>query len=167
MIICLFVVLLVGGQRDVGTKEAGAQIAQLAQNIRARYKTRPDFWGLSTAEIIAKKNYPAGMTTDGKVLKGYFGNMVEVGADEKGTPVMPTARTFVIAYKDLSWQQCLSLATHRFEPDFWLTISGVEIVSGNKRQMFNWSNKDFMLPAKKEKVKNLCLHNNTLVFYFE
>ncbi len=166
-IIILFGVLLVGGQRDVGLSEAGAQIAELAQNIRAHYKMRPDFWGLSTQEVIAKKIYPSMMTTDGTTLKGYFANIVEVGADENGTAVMPTARTFVIAYKGLTEQQCVGVATAKFGHNFWLTISGMEIISDKGRQMFNWSNTDFMLPASKGIVKKLCGNRNMLVFYFE
>lgn len=165
--VVLIIGLLVGGQQDVGAKEAGAQLASLAQNIRNHYKTRPDFWGLSTAEVINKKVYPLNMTVSHQKLTGYFGNQVEVGADMNGTAVMPTVRQFAITYKDLSKQQCIGLAAHKFDQKFWLGVSGMMIANQEGNHNFDWSSKDFMLPAAKEKVKKLCNSINNVVFYFE
>ena len=48
VIVAMILVLLISGQRDIGTQEAGHQLNLLAQNIRRYYKTTPDFWGLDT-----------------------------------------------------------------------------------------------------------------------
>lgn len=167
VIVILIMTLLIGGQQDTGAKEAGIQLEQLAQNIRNHYKTRPDFWGLSTNEVIAKKLYPLSMTAEDGQLKGYFGNPVEIGSDAQGTPVMPTVRRFTIAYNHLSKNQCAGLAANKFDQTFWLGVSGMAIDNGSKEQTFDWSSKDFRLPADKEIVKSLCNNVNNVVFYFE
>ena len=167
-IVAISVVFMVGGQQDVGAKQAGEQIVELAQNIRNQYKTRPDFWGLSTKEVIKRKIFSSGMVVVGNQLIGYFDNPVEIGNDEKGTPVMPTSRRFVVAYNGLNKQQCISLATLKFDPKFWLGVIAMDIKNENNMQTFDWSNKEFMLPAYKTEVKKICQNrNNTIVFHFE
>lgn len=164
----LILFLLIGGQQDVGAKEAGSQIVKLVQNIRAHYRNRPDFWGLSTKEVINKKIYPLDMTVHDEILTGYFANPVEIGSDSEGTPVMPTVRNFVVAYKGLSKDQCIGLAANRFEQNFWLGVTGIEIESSKGRQLFEWSSKEFGLPAAKSVLKRFCAtKNNTIIFKFE
>ena len=168
MVIVLVISLVVGGQQDVGAAEAGEQVSKLVQNIRNSYKTRPDFWGLSTAEVIAKKIHPLDMPIIENKLIGYFGQPVVIGADKEGTSVMPTMRSFVIAYKSLSKDQCVALASHRFKQEFWLGISGISIINDKHNQMFNWSNKEYILPADKSVAKTICVSSgNTVVFHCE
>ena len=165
--VCLIFKLLIGTQEDIGVQEAGHQVAQLAQNIRNRYKTRLDYWGLSTAEVINKKIYPLSMVVTGTELRGYFGGIVEVGSDENGTPVMPTVKTFVVAYKDLTEPQCLALASYKFDQNFWLGVQSMVISNDSGATRFDWSANNLVLPAAKSTVKPLCKALNTIIFYFE
>lgn len=168
LIIALILSLLIGGQQDVGAQEAGNQVVKLAKNIRNRYQSRPDFWGLSTREVIAKKIYPTDMTVNDEALSGYFGNPVEIGSDKNGTPVMPTIRRFVIAYNGLSKDQCIALASNRFDQNFWLGVTALTVANDNAEQVFDWTSKDFMLPAAKSSLKKICRHkNNSVIFHFE
>ena len=167
-IIILMMLLLIDGQRDIGTKEAGHQLNLLAQNIRRYYKTRPDFWGLSTKEVIAKRIYPATMSTQGDILKGYFGTPTTIGSDILGSVVMPSNKQFVIAYHDLSKAQCLEMGAYKFNSDFWLGVTKMSISNSRISQNFEWGNKEYSLPAKRAKLKKLChKQNNTIAFYFE
>lgn len=161
------ILFTISGQQDVGAQQAGEQIVKLVQNIRNRYKTRPDFWGLSTTEVINKKIHPQSMKVVGNQLVGYFNNPVEVGGDDKGTPVMPTSRKFVIAYGGLNKQQCIGLASLKFDADFWLGVTSMEIKNSESSQIFDWSSKELVLPADKSKVKPLCQSKNIIVFNFE
>ena len=113
VIVMVLMVLLVLKQRNIGAREAGIQIEQLADSIRKHYKSRPDYLGLSTAEIIKNKTYPEDMAVVNGILLGYFGNSVEVGMDIYGTPVMPTLRDFIITYRNLTKEQCSALASDR------------------------------------------------------
>ena len=108
------------------------------------------------------------MSTNDDTLIGYFGNPVEVGSDKNGTPVMPTMRNFVIAYNGLTKDQCLALASNRFDQNFWLGVTGVTVANESKEQTFDWTSKEFTLPAAKSSLKNICrAKNNSVVFHFE
>ena len=168
VVVVIIAALLIGGQQDIGAQEAGQQIIKLAQNIRNRYQTRPDFWGLSTAEVIRQKMYPLSMTAEGGKLTGYFGNRVQVGADASGTAVMPTVRRFVIAYNGLNRKQCLALGTYKFTRDFWLGVSGMTIEAEGAQRLFDWSSKELALPAAKDIVGKICRsQKNNIIFHFE
>ena len=165
--VCLIFKLLIGTQEDIGAQEAGHQVAQLAQNIRNRYKTRLDYWGLSTTEVINKKIYPLSMNASDTELRGYFGGIVEIGSDENGTPVMPTVKTFAVAYKDLTKPQCLALASYKFDQNFWLGVQSMVISNDSGATHFDWSTNNLALPAEKSTVKSLCKDLNIIIFYFD
>ena len=164
----LIAVLLLREQKEVGAREAGYQIAKLAQNIRNHYKMRPDYWGLSTKEVIAKEIYPLDMNINNDKLIGYFANEVEVGADKNGTAVMPTVQSFVIAYNGLNKAQCIGLASNKFDQEFWLGIESMNIINDKKDIVFDWSSNQLVLPANEKLVKNCCQNeNNTIIFKFK
>lgn len=164
----LVMILLINGQRDIGSQEVGKQIYQLSQNIRRTYQIRPDFWGLSTQSVIKQKIYPSDMLIDSNNLIGYFGNKVVVGSDINGTPVMPTSKQFIIAYKDLTKPQCVGLVSNKFTQEFWLGVGRVSLINNQKVYDFSWSDTENILPISKSKAKELCLdNNNNIVFHFE
>ena len=101
-------------------------------------------------------------------LKGYFINDVTVGADKNGEPVMPTSRQFVIAYHGLNKAQCVGLAANRFDKDFWLGVSVLEIANADESKMFDWSTKELVLPMEEKNAKKYCQNkDNSVIFYFE
>ncbi len=167
--VVLIVVLVIGGQKQVGEREAGEQIASLAKNIRSRYKARPDYWGLSTKEVIAKKIYPLsmGVSDEGKLI-GYFANEVEIGANSEGLAVMPTVQSFVIAYNNLNKAQCIGLAANKFNQEFWLGVEKMIVANSHGSKTFDWSSKELALPASEELVKKCCQkESNSVIFYFK
>ncbi len=165
--LALSLLAIVRGQQNVGAFEAGNQVTILAKNICGAYKMRPDFWGLSTQEVIDQKLYPADMRVENGKLKGYFANDVEIGADESGMAVMPSMRSFVIAYNGLNKKQCVALASHQFEHDFWLSVSELTIKSNKSEQVFSWSSEEFALPAERKVVTKICDDVNKVIFRFE
>ena len=154
-------------QRDIGAHEAGLQIEELANTIREHYKMRPDYWSLSTSEVIRKNIYPESMTTNAGKLLGYFGNPVEIGMDINGTAVMPTMRNFVITYRDLTKAQCIALASERFSRGFWLGVKEVGVINGNDIKLFNWDGQGKSLPIDKKTASLLCRFGSDISFRFE
>lgn len=173
IIICCLIVMTVLmlaimiKQQDIGAHEAGLQIEQLANTIRQHYKTRPDYWGLSTAEVLKNKLYPDSMSINGGKLLGYFNNPVEIGMNDNGDAVMPTLRDFVIAYRDLTKAQCAALAAERFQRNFWLGIKNVSIVNGDDTYTFDWDHKERTLPIERKKAADLCHTGSNIIFRFE
>lgn len=154
-------------QRDIGAREAGLQIEQMADIIRGHYKMRPDYWGLSTAEVIKHKLYPQDMVVSGDKLLGYFNNPVEVGMNTEGLAVMPTVNYFTITFRDLTKDQCTALASDRFRRSFWLGIKRVTVSDNNEIHSFGWDDKESVLPLEKSKASNLCHNGSNVSFQFE
>lgn len=154
-------------QRDIGAKEAGTQIEELALRIRNHYKIRPDYWGLSTSEVISNHLYPDSMTVNGGKLLGYFANPVEIGMDEYGSSVMPTLRDFVIAYNDLTKAQCIALASDRYRSNFWLGLKEISIVNSTHKQTFGWNNGKMSLPISRSNAMHNCQNGSNILFRME
>lgn len=148
-------------------KKAEEQIIELSQNILKSYKIRPDFWGLSTNEVINKKLYTHNMKAENNKLIGYFNNIVEIGADDNGNIVMPTEKHFVIAYKDLTEKQCFGLLSQKFNKTFWLTINKITVKNEINSQDFIWGDTSFALPISRESLKKSCVSKkNTITLQF-
>lgn len=168
IVVLLLILIFAGRQKNIGAIEAGRQIVALTDNIRNHYKARPDFWGLCTDYIIKERFFPSGMKIVGNNLIGYFDNPVKVGADENGTPVMPTAKNFVISYQGLNQNQCIALASQNYEQKFWLSVASLVIKNNDGSKKFEWGNQEFGLPLTKKTAKRFCSKNNNLVtFSFE
>lgn len=169
LVMVLIVILLISGQKSIGSAEAEQEVVKLTQNIRNFYKTRPDYWGLSTQEVISQDIYPLSMKTENGTLIGYFANQVQIGADANGTPVMPTIKSFVIAYNGLNYEQCVALAAGKFDRNFWLTVSSMTVTNDQTTQDFGWSNDEYILPADEHKIKDICSKHgkNNIIFNIE
>lgn len=144
-------------------KNAGEQIIELSQNIIESYKIRPDFWGLSTNEVIKKKLYTHNMKTENNKLIGYFNNIVEIGSDDNGNIVMPTEKHFVITYKNLTKNQCFGLLSQKFNKTFWLTINKITVKNDIISQDFTWGNTDFALPITKKNLEKTCVSDKNVI----
>lgn len=146
---------------------AGAQADELSQNIINHYKHKPDYWGLSTNEVIKQKLYPDTMKTEQGRLIGSLDNRVEIGADENGNTVMPTSKNFVIAYNDLNKQKCIGFGGHKFSEQFWLKVSKITVKNETTSQDFIWGDKKHGLPVDVNQLKDLCnKDNNSVVVHF-
>lgn len=166
-LIVLLLLMIMLKQKDIGGQEAGLQIEKIASNIRSKYKTRPDYWGLNTDEVIKNELFPADMTFNNGELQGYFGSSVRIGMDEKGTTVMPTVKNFVITYFDLSKAQCVALASNKFNRKFLLGLTHINIISEKSTQTFNWHDTKYSLPISKQNATKFCGKNNKISFSFE
>lgn len=164
MVVVLLVLLR---QSDNGIKETRNELISLSHNIREHYKMRPDFWGLNNSEAIKNNLIPQTVGINENTLKGFWGKEIIIGSNEQGHTIMPTQKNFAITYKNLSKEECVSLASERFNEEFWLGIAKVSVLSGEKVQFFEWGAGEFGLPLVKKQAKKLCKNNNIVVFYFQ
>lgn len=167
------IVILCAIQLFVSSKEAkkfeiaGRQIVEMSQNIIKHYQTSPSYWGLSSNEVIGKKLYPNNIDIRNGKLIGYFSNIIEVGADDNGNMVMPTAKNFVIAYNGLNKKQCIGLGSHKFNKKFWLKVSKITIKNNKTTTDFSWGDKKYKLPITRRKLEVLCQKdNNGVIIHF-
>lgn len=162
-----FVLMFSQSKESETVAKAGSQIEEMSQNIIKEYKMRPNYWGLSTAEVINKKLYAKGMgIKDGKLI-GYFGGRVEIGADENGASVMPGSKNFVISYNELSKKQCIGLGGYKYDKKFWLNVSKIVIKNTNYQQDFVWGDEKYGLIPSKKVLKEICdREDNKVLVYF-
>ncbi len=160
-----FVILFTGSVE--GSAETAKELVLLNNKIREHYKMRPDFWGLNTQEVINNRLYSATISSaDGK-LSGTWGKEIIIGSDESGSSVMPTQKTFAVAYKGLSKERCVALASSEFEENFWFGIEKILIFSAEQKQFFHWGSDIFGLPVNKKDVEKVCKNENIVVFFFQ
>lgn len=161
------ILVFIFSQQDSGVKEAASEIEQLAANIRRYYQNRPDYWGLNTQMVLDKNISPNRMRIH-NVLTGYFENSVLVGNGINGEMLMPGSRNFDIVYKGLNKNQCIGLASFRFDQKFWLGVTGVSIVNNKgQQQLFSWNDEINQLPVQKAQAKALCGKENTIIWHCE
>ena len=146
---------------------AAKQIEGLSQNIVKHYKASPSYWGLSSREVINNKLYTADIIVAGNRLIGNLGNIIEIGSDENGTMVMPSAKSFVIAYRNLTKKDCEGLGSQKFNKSFWLNVNKITIKNNLKSQDFSWGDKNYELPVKHKILKDLCQKEaNSIIIHF-
>lgn len=167
IVIATLMLIIMIQQRDIGAKEAGQQIEELTLKVRNYYKARPDYWGLSTNEVIKNHLYPDSMSINGGRLLGYFANPVEIGMDDHGSIVMPTLKDFVIAYNDLTKAQCIALASDRYHSNFWLGLKEISIINSSNEQTFGWNNGKMSLPISRQNATKICQNGSNVLFRME
>lgn len=166
VMVSLGIGMLLKRTQDIGTAQAAAQVEELAQNIRRLYQNRPDYWGLNTAYLIEKKAVPETMV-NGSVLKSVWGTPVLVGNGANGDMLMPGSRSFDIIIKDLNKQECVELASFKFNDKFWLGVFNVTVSNGSDSKVFSWNNEGNGLPVKLGDVKSLCKERNEIIWHYE
>ena len=167
-------VIIIGGVKFFADKEevkiyknAASQIIDLSQKIMDYYRTSPSYWGLSTEVVINKKLYVHDMKVSEGILLNILGKPTEVGSDEHGNAVMPTAKNFVIAFTKLNKKQCIGIGSQKFNKRFWLMVNKIIVKGYRNSQEFKWGDKDYGLPANKRKLRNLCTDdNNSVIIHF-
>ena len=95
-------------QRVIGAMD---NLAQLTENIRRNYKNRPDYWGLSTENVIQKQIAPSAMLRDGRLTSPVAAE-ISVGGDEKRQYGHAGHAQFYIAFKNLSKKDCVDMAVY-------------------------------------------------------
>ena len=142
---------------------AHKELLAMAEKIRRHYKNKPDYWGLSTSEVVKNKLY-SGKLTNNQVINS-LGKHVVIGADIAGNPVMPRMRSFIIGYKGLSKKECIELGSFIWNEEDKLGLLYMQINSGNTEHNFDWS--EGGLPLSRNRAKQFCKDSNNLIWAFE
>ena len=139
------------------------ELLEMSEKIRRHYKNKPDYWGLSTSEVVKNKLY-SGKLTNNQIINS-IGKYVVIGADIMGNPVMPRMRSFIVGYKDLSQKECVELASFVWNEKDKLSLLSMQINTNKTEYNFDWV--EGGLPLSKSKAKQFCKDNNNLIWVFE
>lgn len=149
-------------QRVIGAMD---NLAQLTENIRRNYKNRPDYWGLSTENVIQKQIAPSAMLRDGRLTSPVAAE-ISVGGDENGSMVMPGMRSFYIAFKNLSKKDCVDMAVYPLSEKIKLGLLSVTLKNGDEETVFQWGGENALLVSK-EKAAKICRKKSIILWNFE
>ena len=145
--------------------QAAVQLAQLANNIRLFYQTKPGYWGLNTESVIKNNLYAANMFKEGKIYNA-FDKPVIVGQDTEGNIVMPGSRNFVITFPKLNKKECTAMAAFKLGEKENLSLLQMIIVNDGQIYRFTWGGEN-PLPVSKTRAKTFCKKDNVVAWSFE
>ena len=143
--------------------KAEQSLVTTSEKIRAFYRNRPDYWGLSHTSVISQKLYD-GTIVENKILNS-LGKEVVVGGNSSGSQVMPGSRSFVVTYKELNRQECIEISAFRGREQDRLGLIAMSIRNETGVFEFNWGNKG--LPLSKNQAKKYCTEKNDIMWTFE
>ena len=143
--------------------KAEQSIVSISEKIRAFYRNRPDYWGLSNTSVISQKLYD-GTIVEGKMLNN-LGKEIVVGGDSSGSQVMPGSKSFVVTYKELNRAECIELSAFRGQEQDRLGLIAMSIRNETGVFEFSWGNKG--LPLSKSQAKKYCAEKNDIMWTFE
>lgn len=141
------------------------EVIKLTEEIRQFYRSRPGYWGLNTAAVIKNGIAPNSILKQDKLLNS-LNKEIAVGQGVDGNQVMPGTRSFDIAYKHLSKNECINLASYTFTEQQSLGLLAVTIYNQENSIEFNWGGEN-KLPIQKSAAKNHCKDNSAIVWTFE
>lgn len=143
--------------------QANKDIVETAGKIRAYYRRLPDYWGLNNAEAV-KNNLYVGVITNNQIMNG-LKKPVIIGADINGNPVMPGQHSFMIGYRDLNRDECVSLMSFRWQEQDKLGLLSVTVLNDDGTYEFSWGDKG--LPLSRSRAKQYCRDKNHIMWSFE
>ena len=91
---------------------------------------------------------------------------INIGGDENGSMVMPGARSFYIALKNLSAKDCVALAIFPLSEKNELGLLSITFKVNDKETVFQWGGEN-SLPVTKERATKICRKNSIILWNFE
>lgn len=146
---------------DAKVVAAARQISLLTDNVRKFYRNRPDAWGLNTQSVLKNAIAPQEMVQNGKLVNA-LGKETIVGANADGMTVMPGGRNFVIAFRDLTYEECVELAALAPDEKTALSLTS-ETIANATETMFVWGG-EHPLPITRKAAEEFCKQQNSLIW---
>lgn len=152
----------IGGSKKIVHKNID-EIFQISTEIREYYVGKPDYWKLSTAEVIDNGMISAKFINNNHiVLTG--GNEVFIGKGVNASPVMPLSQSYDIVIKNLNKADCMFFVEYNLDENKLVTLQSITINNINGDSVYEWGGIN-SLPAKKYSSKAYCIDSeNTIVW---
>ena len=157
----LLIVAFWWGRTNSQITGAGEQISALVGNVRTFYQNKPSAWGLNTYSAIQNGIVPKEMIY-GRQIKNRLDKEVLLGADVLGNTVMPGNKTFSIVYKNLSFNECVDLASFAFDEKTALSVETVHIINETTTD-FGWGSEN-PLPITASQADKFCKKDNDIMW---
>lgn len=145
---------------------AASEVATIAKDIQKLYAQKANYWMLNTEslksnDILTKYRYKNNQ------LINALGKPILVGKGENGDIVMPGEKSFDVVYTDLSFAECINVASYQFEQQETLGLLQITIIGPEKSRIFEWSATDYALPISRSEAKLFCGNKAKVIWTFE
>ena len=147
------------------TEPAAHQLIELTNIIRQKFNNKPDLWKLNTQWVIDNQVLPEDMIDDDSIVNA-LGKNVLVGFGMHGQMLMPGAKSFDIVYEDLTYNECVALASYQFSQQQLLGLLSLSIINEDQENCFVWGDGG-KFPPSPEKAQAICGKKNILIWNFE
>ncbi len=139
------------------------EIFMISDQIRGYYAGKPDYWGLSTSEIIQNRVIADKFLVNDKIM--ISGNKeIFIGQGKDAEIVMPRSTSFDIVLPKLTKAQCMAYAETELSSENEVKLIRIQITNNNGTSTFEWGGESG-LPIKKYASKDVCADNgNTLIW---
>ena len=147
-------------------KTAAFEVVNLADNVRAFYRSKPNFWGLNTEFAVKNHIFPQDMIVQNKA-RNALGRPVLLGIGEKGDTVFPGSMGFDVVYSELGRTHCIFLLSFPYSAEQTLGLSSITLINENQSDvLFTWGGA-LPLPPSAEAAKKYCAKDNSIIWHFE
>ncbi len=145
--------------------EAANELMTLAENTRAAYRSKPNYWGLDTESALKSGIVPKDMIAKNSTIKNSLGQNVLIGSGKGGDVVMPGEYGFDIVFTGVNRTACFLLMQHNFSEEQRLGLSGVTLLN-SQENVFSWGGEK-AFPLSNTNARNLCEDKNIIIWNFE
>lgn len=165
VVILLFGIVFLFPDKNDAISAAKQEINELSNNIRNHYKTRPDYWGLSTENAVKNSIVPTQMVRGNKIMST-LGKEINVGQDKDGTMVMPGGKRFTISIANVGKSACRALladnTSHAENP----ALVAISLNTGAEIYAFEWGG-ELSLPITPDQANKFCKNSNEISWILE
>jgi hypothetical protein len=130
--------------------------------VREAYVSKPDYWGLSTKELLNQSIVPNTYIRQGHLVLS-SGKEILLGKGATPDIVMPRSQTFDIVIKDLTKGECMTYAEYSIPQEDIIKLQQIQIVN-DAVYTFEWGGEN-SLPVKKYTTKDMCKKQGNILIW--
>ena len=140
-----------------------AEIFEIAENVRAYYNSKPDYWRLSTEVLIDNNVIPTQYLQDKNIVLEDDIHIL-LGEGYLAAPVSPRMLTFDIVIPNLNKAKCMAYAEAELSEQQLLVLDKLTIYNDAGNAVYTWGGEN-ALPVVRYSSKNFCINGiNTLIW---
>lgn len=150
---------------ELHAQMAAEEVMTLAENVRAAYRSKPNYWGLDTKSALKNGIVPKNMIGKNGNIENRLGQKVLIGSGINGEIVMPGMYGFDIVFTDVNKTACFLLMQHNFSEKQRLGLRGISLIN-SKENLFSWGGKK-SFPLNSSAARSSCENKNIIIWNFE
>lgn len=139
------------------------EIFQISDEIRGYYVNKPDYWKLSTAEVIRNGMISSKFIINEKIMLSGK-KEIFVGSGINADPVMPLTQSYDIVIKNLGKSECISFVEYALDENRLASLLQIGIYNDTGDTLYEWGGANTLPVEKNSSIKYCTPSGNTVVW---